>query len=170
MFLIPNTVIIDFNEHLGKRGVAATYFTEYTKWLRYYLDFCDKYPVPNSKSERVRLFAEKLREKKQSEKQIERAAHAISLYFEMQRRDECTKSQLVPPPVEQELRRYVNVSQEGDVAPFPVSPRLVDEFRHPQAGRENASPVKSIELSYQVHYPDTIQTQVQQPYVYLSGQ
>ena len=29
MFLIPNTVIIDFNEHLGKRGVAATYFTEH---------------------------------------------------------------------------------------------------------------------------------------------
>jgi site-specific recombinase XerD len=96
MLLIPKAVFSDYVVHIGQRGVAAAYFTEYKKWLRYYLDFCDKYPVPDSKSERVRLFTEKLREKKQSEKQRERAAHAVSLYFEMQRKEGVTSSQIVP--------------------------------------------------------------------------
>ena len=87
MLLIPNSVFVNFVAHLGKRGVAANCFTEYKKWLRYYLDFCDKYPVPDSKSERVRLFTEKLCEKKQSETQRERAAHAVSLFLEMQKQE-----------------------------------------------------------------------------------
>jgi hypothetical protein len=36
------------------------------------------------KSERIRLFTEKLREKRLSDNQCQQAAHAISLYFEMQ--------------------------------------------------------------------------------------
>ena len=73
--------------YLGKRGVPVSRFAEYKKWLRYYLDFCDKYPVPDAKSERVRLFADKLRGKKQSQAQLERAAHAVALYFEMTRHE-----------------------------------------------------------------------------------
>jgi len=37
--------------------------TEYKKWLRYYPDFSAKYPMPESESERVSLFTDKLREK-----------------------------------------------------------------------------------------------------------
>ena len=59
---------------------------DYKKWLRYYLDFCDKYQPPDSNSERVRLFIEKLREKKQTPAQQKQAAHAISLYFEILRK------------------------------------------------------------------------------------
>ncbi len=48
-------------------------------------DFCDKYPVPEQLPERVRLFTDKLRSKKQSEALLKCAAHAVSLYEEMQR-------------------------------------------------------------------------------------
>jgi integron integrase len=87
MLLIPNAVFIQYEAILKKRRIASSRFAEYKKWLRYFLDFCDKYPVPDSKSERVRLFTEKLREKKQSEAQRERAAFAVSLYFEMQKQE-----------------------------------------------------------------------------------
>ncbi len=71
-------LLILFTEYVaypGQLGIAAACFTEYKKWLRYYLDFCDKYPVPEARSERVRLFMEKLQDKKQPEKLRERAAH-----------------------------------------------------------------------------------------------
>lgn len=64
MLIIPNADFDKFIEFLSEKGFSADVLTEYKKWLRYYLDFCDKYPVPDSKSERVRMFAEKLREKK----------------------------------------------------------------------------------------------------------
>ncbi|MGD0844601.1 MAG: integron integrase [Geobacteraceae bacterium] len=83
MLRIPNVTFTDFVAHLNKKRIPPARFAEYKKWLRYYLDFCDKYPVPTNKAKRVRLFCEKLKEKKQSEAQRELAAHAVSLYFEM---------------------------------------------------------------------------------------
>ena len=56
----------------------------YRKWLRYYLDFRGKYSIPDSKSEHVRLFIEKLRNKDQTPEQQKQAAHALSLFFESQ--------------------------------------------------------------------------------------
>ncbi len=88
MLIVPNTLYSRYVTHLQLRGVAAARHADYKKWLRYFLDFCNKYSPQGSKSERVRLFCEKLLEKKQSEVQRQQAAHAISLYFEMQRQAE----------------------------------------------------------------------------------
>ena len=93
MLLIPNSVFNRYVVYLNQRGIKAGLNAEYKKWLRYYLDFCDKYPVPDAKSERVRLFCEKLRNKKQSEAQRERAAHAVSLYFEMNQHEKLAQPQ-----------------------------------------------------------------------------
>jgi hypothetical protein len=92
---IPNEIINKYVAHLNKRIISTAQLAEYTKWLRYYLDFCDKYPVPTNKAERVRLFCEKLKDKKQSEKQREWAAHAVSLYFEMSENKDSTLEELV---------------------------------------------------------------------------
>jgi site-specific recombinase XerD len=83
MLLVPNALYARYVTHLSARGIAVAHHAEYKKWLRYFLDFRSKYPPTESKSEQVRLFCEKLREKKQSEVQRKRAAHAVSLYFEM---------------------------------------------------------------------------------------
>ena len=69
MLFIPNAVFTGYVAHLNKREIPVDRFTEYKKWLRYYLDFCDKYPAPYVKSERVRLFCDKLKSKKQTEEQ-----------------------------------------------------------------------------------------------------
>ena len=98
MLLIPNAVFIEYDAYLKTRNIPLARFTEYRKWLRYYLDFCDKYPVPESKAVRVRLFCEKLKDKKQPDKQREQAAFAVSLYFEMllQRGSSAVEEAVVP--------------------------------------------------------------------------
>jgi hypothetical protein len=68
---------------------------DFDKRLRYYLDFCHKYPVPSDRAKRVRLFCEKLKDKKQTEDQRDRAAHAVSLYFTM------PENRIADPPGEE---------------------------------------------------------------------
>ncbi len=84
MITIPNELFTKYIAHLIKTGVPESSHAEYKKWLRFYIDFCDKYPVPGAKSERVRLFTAKLQEKKQSLPLRQRAANAVSLYFQME--------------------------------------------------------------------------------------
>jgi integron integrase len=64
--------------------VPVSRHADYRKWLLYYLDFRSKNSLPDSKSEHVRLFIEKLRKKNQSPKQQKQAAHALSLFFQSQ--------------------------------------------------------------------------------------
>jgi hypothetical protein len=83
MLSIPQDVLAEFDAVLRECAVPAPFYGDYRKWLRYFLDFRRKYPLPDSRSEQARLFIEKLRAKKQTPKQQSQAAHALSLYFEM---------------------------------------------------------------------------------------
>jgi len=89
MFPIPQNDLTRFNEALLQRAVPGAFHGHYRKWLRYFLDFCRKYPPPDARSEQIRLFIEKLRSKKQTPQQCSQAAHAISLYFESQKWKKC---------------------------------------------------------------------------------
>jgi integron integrase len=84
MLPIPNDILIPFDAIMAKKAISTALRTDYRKWLMYYLDFRVKYPPPDSRSEQVRLFIEKLRSKNQSQKQLVQAAHALSLYFASQ--------------------------------------------------------------------------------------
>ena len=86
MLPIPQDVLAQFNAILKQRKVPEPFHADYRKWLRYYLDFRSKYTLPDSKSEHVRLFIEKLRKKNQTSEQQKQAAHALSLYFEILRK------------------------------------------------------------------------------------
>lgn len=83
MLTVPSATINQYHAILESREIATLHFADYKKWLRYFLDFCAKYPVTDPKSDHVRMFLDKLREKKQTETQCRQAAHAVSLYFEM---------------------------------------------------------------------------------------
>jgi hypothetical protein len=74
MLVIPDTVLTRFDAVLDKRAVAPALRADFKKWLRYFLDFCSKYPVPDIRSDQVRLFIDKLREKGQTKAQQEQAA------------------------------------------------------------------------------------------------
>ncbi|MEN6317355.1 MAG: phage integrase N-terminal SAM-like domain-containing protein [Syntrophaceae bacterium] len=86
MQVIPTDILEQYSAVLKKRAVPVFRYADYRKWLRYFLDFRSKYPLPESRSEQVRLFILKLREKKQSPEQQKQAAHALSLFFESQPR------------------------------------------------------------------------------------
>jgi hypothetical protein len=83
MHAIPDDILRQFEKLLRRHGVSPDLFAHYRKWLRYFLDFRVKYPISCEKSEQVRLFLEKLKEKKQTEAQRQQAAHSVSLYFEI---------------------------------------------------------------------------------------
>ncbi len=84
MQTIPADIWEQYSAVLKKRAVHVSHHADYRKWLRYYLDFQSKYSLPASRSEHVRLFIQKLREKKQTPEQQKQAAHALSLFFELQ--------------------------------------------------------------------------------------
>jgi integron integrase len=85
---VPFPILEKFDAILKKRSVAPDHRADYKKWLRYFLDFRTKYPLPEDRPDQVRLFIDKLQEKKQTQAQQKQAAHAVSLYFEMQRKSE----------------------------------------------------------------------------------
>ncbi|EFK12267.1 conserved hypothetical protein [delta proteobacterium NaphS2] len=75
MLPIPEYISVQFNNVLRQRAIPASFHVHYRKWLRYFLDFCEKYAPPEGKSERIRLFIEKLKPKKQTQMEVLRELH-----------------------------------------------------------------------------------------------
>jgi len=83
MIQIPAHFVSQYIKFIAGRGVPPAGQQYYVKWLRYYLDFCQKYSFRQNAGESVAAFIEKLKEKKQADKQRAQAHHAISLYCDM---------------------------------------------------------------------------------------
>ena len=58
-----------------------TLFTSIRKWLRYYLDFCQKYQHPYADENSLLLFLDKLLQKNQPADQCDQAQKAVRLYY-----------------------------------------------------------------------------------------
>ena len=71
-----------FSEFLVSHGVPRDEHYHYQKWLRYYLDFCEKYQFIEADPDSLPYFIRKLHEKNQSLAQQKQASHAIGLYYE----------------------------------------------------------------------------------------
>ncbi|MDD5319409.1 MAG: hypothetical protein PHD43_02120 [Methylococcales bacterium] len=67
-----------FEALLAKQGISIYQRSYYHKWLRYYLDFCDKYYLEPTERHNLSAFDEKLRAKNQSESQRQQAKPAIA--------------------------------------------------------------------------------------------
>jgi site-specific recombinase XerD len=83
MLNIPSPLQAQFVEWLRNKAVANNAIASYLKWLRYYLDFCEKYHFPNAQTDSSHHFLGKLQQKKQTEAQQRQALHAVSLYYEL---------------------------------------------------------------------------------------
>lgn len=83
MIQLPYQLVQQYATVLDQHGIPDQDRASFIMWLRYYLDFCAKYPIQGSDSERVRLFLAKLGEKKQPQRRRRQAAHAVSLYLQM---------------------------------------------------------------------------------------
>ncbi|MEW6571608.1 MAG: integron integrase [Nitrospirota bacterium] len=95
------------------------------KWFLYFWDFRAKYRPPDSRSEQVRLFIEKLQNKGQSQVQQKQAAHAVSLYFQMHD----AKTKVATNSTESNYPAYGNgplPQRISDSVTTPISPPFQD--------------------------------------------
>ena len=126
---IPKDLLVQFDDILKKRKVPLSSHSDYRKWLRYFLDYRAKYSPPDAKTDQVRLFAEKLRSKNQTAKQLEEAADAVSLLFALQQRKgeepgkqdigetalKQTQPDLNPPLGEEKTDKSENIPITGEI-------------------------------------------------------
>ena len=66
MLNIPPALLTQFETCLRNRSVPKPQHGAYTKWLRYYLDFCRKNNFSHAQRESLSNFLNKLQEKKQT--------------------------------------------------------------------------------------------------------
>ncbi|MCK5312152.1 MAG: hypothetical protein KAJ62_08580 [Desulfobacteraceae bacterium] len=69
MIQIQKQLIQQYDALLEKENISFDKRDYYKKWLRYYLDFCNKYNHDPKKADSLPGFINKLRDKKQSKLQ-----------------------------------------------------------------------------------------------------
>ncbi|NVM23345.1 MAG: integron integrase [Desulfobacterales bacterium] len=85
MIQIHPKIGVQFDTLLLQKNILKKHHADYRKWLRYYLDFCNKYHHNELKKESLPHFIKKLRNKKQTAAQQRQAHHAVSIYYEIER-------------------------------------------------------------------------------------
>ena len=83
MIRVPTETLRAYSSLLASRNTPKSLYFHYQKWLRYYLDYCHKYPCPAHEPDRLGQFMHKLHEKHQTIEQQKQAADAIAIYLEM---------------------------------------------------------------------------------------
>jgi len=140
MLPIPNDIASAFEAVLKKRAIPVSRHADYNKWLRYFLDFRNKYTLPDSRSEQVRLFVQKLRDRKQTTDQQKQAAYALSLFFEsMPRKNNGPGNQQVGQSLVSSGQKSPSVApQKEELPPLPLSSNAGQERavtgKTPQSG------------------------------------
>lgn len=81
MIQLPGQLISAYRMYLGGKGIKSELLSDYLKWLRFFIDFCDKYKIDADQAGRLQQFINKLKSKGQSEDQRRQAYHAVTLYF-----------------------------------------------------------------------------------------
>jgi len=79
---IPPKIKSDFDALLIAKQINERYYFYYRKWLKYYLDFCQKYHFQHEDRKSLNHFIRKLKDKRQSEQQQQQAINAIAIYYE----------------------------------------------------------------------------------------
>jgi len=80
---IPASLNPQFDALLVKNKIPQKFHNHYLKWLRYYLDFCQRYQFSESNSQSLPNFILKLKEKGQTDAQQKQANKAIHIYYEL---------------------------------------------------------------------------------------
>lgn len=80
MLVVPAETRVRYAEFLTQKGVAQIHIGKCQKWLRYYLDFCEKYRYETATSRGLDAFLVKLTEKKQNDAARKEAQRAVQLY------------------------------------------------------------------------------------------
>ena len=101
MIPVPTALMARFDECLNAKNISDKYHIHYKKWLRFYLDYCAKYQVEPTRRESLESFLQKLRDKKQTVMQQQKASQAVALYYELKANSQQEHLRVAPisPPV-----------------------------------------------------------------------
>ena len=80
---IPDKIHNPYVTFLKQHKIPSKEIPFYLKWLRYYLDFCNKYSHAASTPNNLSHFIQKLRQKNQTEQQVGQAKKAIALFYKL---------------------------------------------------------------------------------------
>jgi len=83
MIQTPPIISRLFDGQLDEKRIPRQRRLYYHKWLRFYLDFCNKYGFNESDRSSLPHFISKLQEKKHSIQNQKQAAHAIYIFYQM---------------------------------------------------------------------------------------
>ena len=83
MLAIPSWLQTEYRAWLRNLAIPMNQHGFFMKWLRYYLDFCQKYHMVDSEERTLGSFLDKLREKKQTKVQQEQATQAIMITYQL---------------------------------------------------------------------------------------
>jgi integron integrase len=111
MILLPPHLYKQYQAFCFANGVRDADFSDHLKWLRYFLDFCEKYGVSGDMEARLQSFLNKLRQKGQAEDKCEQAKHAVSFYFSMIQSGADSRSVMNGTPAEQTLPRRTVIAE-----------------------------------------------------------
>ncbi|MEW6186534.1 MAG: integron integrase [Thermodesulfobacteriota bacterium] len=111
MLAIPSGLQTRFEAYLREKAVPIQLHGEYKKWLRYYLDFCQKYKFPPTRNGSLPPFIHKLQEKRQTEEKRREAVRAITLYYELVKQDSRLSEK--PGPASAPPSRYLESNKKN---------------------------------------------------------
>ena len=83
MKIIPQELLRKFDERMIAKQIPIEVHPFNRKWLRYYLDFCDKYRNDPRDPGSLPDFINKLRERNQPKPYQKQAYHSVLIYYEM---------------------------------------------------------------------------------------
>lgn len=133
-----------FRAELSERNIQESQAGHYVKWVRYYLDYANKYGKAVGSSAALSGYAEKLSGKGQSAYLIRQAKHAVQIYLEMSqvppKVDETPVNAMILAGDRNHLRvpsiqaakddwRAAIVSLEGEIKRRNYSPRTLENYR-----------------------------------------
>jgi len=78
---IPAALNSQFDALLIKNKIPQKFHNHYLKWLRYYLDFCQRYRFTESNSQSLPNFIRKLKKKRQTDAQQKQVNETIHVYY-----------------------------------------------------------------------------------------
>lgn len=101
MIQFPSQLSDRYTTFLTSHSIPTAQHRYYIKWLRYYLDFCQKYSHDKGSLESFPSFLAKLKEKNQAENLRHQAYQAISLYRQMEQ----SSDKKIPPELSHKKNR-----------------------------------------------------------------
>ncbi len=175
MFQIPSNLRSKYITFLNQRGVVPAQHKNYLKWLRYYLDFCQKYNFGQLEEVSLSAFIDKLKEKRQNEDLRKQAGHAIFLFLKMgdtsdrktnknssSNRFKEKRQRLVKTPAPQDYKdfSYQTGQSVGKTAPHTAEPLAHINFAAKQSGSDWKKVLQEMENAIKIrHYsPKTLKT------------